>query len=382
MKTVTEIHRAAVLACGLLLTACPGDSAVPRQAPFPDLEPTAPFPSLASRGPGTTEPGEPETDTELTFEERLTRRAPPTPAEPATTVSNGLPLPLTDRLIGEVGVGASWRWSAAGDSMLAIHQESGHPPDALIYAHSLSTDMGRFPGRGTRRFHDSLHPLDGRSFPDLTVLLSLFGRDSPGSGCRASLTAIELARATALLESRTLGLGLGFRASGDGFTGYRWVGENEHGVAIRLGRYSGLWGTPEPLPRAVREALECVAGEHETPTGPARAAISAHLLVGTATDRDSESGAHLAILWSSAAGSSLEPDLARFLASLRFEQDDPQRLSRLRKGAPIAFRDLSSSAGLVLRPEAPTEPRVGRDQLDAEPALETAGPERIRAGNA
>ncbi len=125
----------------------------------------------------------------------------------------------------------------------------------------------------------------------------------------------------------TVALGLGFRPTRGSFTGWRWVGRNDRGIPLRSGRYLGLWGAP------------------------GSSAVSASLILGSATAPDEETGVHLAVLCVREPSCLAYQDLAHFLASV--ETAETSLMERLRATPPAAFADLVRETGLAIPPSSP-----------------------------
>jgi hypothetical protein len=130
-------------------------------------------------------------------------------------------------------------WTSARDETAAmfVHTDDRGTVDAWIYAEAFSPAVSSVPSLELGRFVATSAP-------------ELLGITGPGEGllewALSNPTALEaklgLSVAT-MLASRTLATGLAFTVQPSSFTGWKWVGRNNHGVELRLGKAEGRGGT-------------------------------------------------------------------------------------------------------------------------------------------
>lgn len=319
--------RALAAALCLLATSCdsrPG----PRRVAFPVFNPRAPFPELSDEAPTRAPGADPQANSGSGFERAIARELGDAPAEgtPAARARSVQTIPLAGVLAAELPQSFDeWSWSTDGGATLIAHRRPGQAPDALVYVEAYSPAVERFPSYEVGRFLFTVEP--GLSpnivYPPLIPALAKGVLKQTGVPMLQAIVPLEL------MTTRTRGRGLGFAAPREAFSGWRWIGDNEHHVALRLGRSSGTWG-PQPsmdplsgnvierLERAMpdlKKTLETMKASASSPTmghvpGPA------WLIVGTA-QRDAQNGAHIAILCERRPRCPVAQELSRMLTTLR-----------------------------------------------------------------
>jgi len=317
----------------------------PRELPFPTFEARSTFPELAERSRPTDEAHSPPPSR---FQAALQRTTAP-PEEPPPEPPPRRAVPLGDDLVGDIpSDGESWRWSIEDGVTLVLHRLPGGRPDALVYAEAFAEEMGERPTAELHRFRTTVDPEGNWGSPFLGALLRVMSGETKQGSSGNARDLDRSARIAQLLATRTLGRGLGFTAREDDFTGWRWVGRNQHRVAIRLARWAGVWSEQRPLP------AELAAAVRNSPTGDGGATspdplarVPAYLLMGSASEPAETSGTHLAILCARTPDCPVAAELAAFLASIRTER--PGLVERLlREGVQEPFRELAASAGLKI----------------------------------
>lgn len=208
--------------------------------------------------------------------------------------------------------GEGWRTYAGSGVTVLSHVSSDGTPDVLIWAEAFSSLADRSPSQEMRRFLVTVDPALVRrneSWPTV----------SPEPGLDREAVAAAM--------TRTGGRGIGFASSAEGFSGWRWVGSNTHGVFIRLATSRGTWGEPERLPVRLRGPVEQLvkrdprlewlrAGLPPQDGGmPRPAPVPATLIFGSASGEDGS--VHLALLCRRTPTCALAADLAHFLGTLR-----------------------------------------------------------------
>jgi hypothetical protein len=331
-----------------LIAGCRQEPPRPRELPFPVIETRAPFPELALPAAAGPEPdaGAPRSSA---FDAALAGppAEPVAPAEPTAPAKQSIP--LGGQLLGELPPDSSWRWSTEGGAVLIVHSSGGGRPTALIYVQAFTDDIRDRPSEEHHHFQVAVDP--GIAEGHLLIDMPLRQVEK-----RTGLERRDAARFVQLVTTRTAGRGLGFRPVPESFTGWRWVGRNEHGVTLRLGRHSGSWAEPAPLPARFVQALARLDGTSSgSPTpnpgaSPARgsSAVPAYLVLGSVTDRYEETGVHLAVLCARSPQCAEAEDLAGFLASI--QPADAGRLERLASAPPAALTELARAAGLEILP--------------------------------
>lgn len=261
---------------GLLIAGC----GRPPSWMDPVLDTRAPFPDLAG--------------------------AAPEPAADERTVP--LPGALAAALPGE-----GWRAYAGSGLTVLSHVGSDGSPDALIWAEAFSSLADQNPSQEMRRFLVTVDPALVRrneSWPTL----------SPEPGLDPEAVAAAM--------TRTGGRGIGFASSAEGFSGWRWVGNNAQGIYLRLASSKGVWGEPGLLPARLRDPVEKLVQRvprlewlrsglpaQEDAGNPERSPVPAALVFGSASGGDGS--VHLALLCRRAPSCAPAADLARFLATLQ-----------------------------------------------------------------
>jgi hypothetical protein len=316
----------------------------PRQLPRDELDPREAFRELTA----TSARVEEEKAAPASRFETALQRAPAPPEEAASEPVLQRQIPLGGNLVAELPSDRErWSWSTKRGATLILYRGAGGRPEALIYAETFAGAIELRPSAELHRFYATVDPEGDGGSP----FLGMFRRalETQGKGAPAAGRPDLVSRATAAqsLATRTLGRGLGFVAKEDTFSGWRWVGGNEHGVSLRLARWEGSWGeqrSASPAPGAARE----------TPMGAARSASSgplerlpAYLLVGSGAEREELTGAHLAILCARLPECPVAAELAALLTSIRPERD-AVRENLLIESLPTSFDDLADAAGLEL----------------------------------
>lgn len=343
----------ALAAGALLVLAFPVRTSGPRQLPFPRLDARDLFPQeLAARQvEDERAPAAPTSQ----FDATLQAAGAPLPAPAAAPFAEPPEprlVPLGGDLVGEIPDDRDvWLWSTEDGATLVLHQTSTGRPDALVYTEAFTPLIERRPTAEIHRFHTSVAPLVEADTPFLGRFRGSLDEVTAARSAGRGGDLAARARITQLLASRTRGRGLGFDARDDRFTGWRWVGRNEHGVALRLGRWEGAWHRQRELPA---QPAAAVANAPEapplTPPPPPLERLQAHLLEGSAAEPGEVSGAHLAILCARPRACPVAEELAAFIASIR---TDPGRADGLRKeGVAQSLQELAALAGLEIRKPA------------------------------
>ena len=353
-----------LVACSLV-AACAGDG--PRALPFPTIDPEAPFLELSSKTPP---PSEQDGAGGAGWVDRAVAQAQGTAAATGTVpgVSRQTVL-LAGRLVAELPDRfEEWRWASDGNATLIVNSQPGSRPAALVYAEAFSGLARELPSAELLRFWLTVDPKASRP---RTVLAALAIAWRAALGSEAGSVA-DIERGLLAGLTRTVGEGWAYRSTPDSFTGWTWVGRNQHGVALRLGRTEGAWGTPRPPVQSVLDGLatlserapelaglrsqvehlraqtdEAARGRRPGASGGDR---PAYLVFGSAVIRR-EAGVHLALLCTHAPRCEAAPALAALLASLRAPGAGDPSVAPSGHGAP-ALPDLAWSAGVQLGPVA------------------------------
>lgn len=343
------------LAFAAFLTAgCSQEPPRPRELPFPAFESEAPFPELSV---STAEADDSEAGD---FERLLQGDAEETDAGAETALQS---IPLGGPILGRIPAGDAWRWSSAGGVTLILYAPAAGRPAALIYAESFSPLIQHRPSEEHHRFQVAVDPDRSEGYLDPEAAWNLAsGGPLRGIAERTGLGRNESGQLAQLLATRTGGRGLGFRSTPGTFTGWRWVGRNPHGVALRIGRQSGTWADPQPLPTRFQQAVASLAAGTggsgpwmaEAGVSGIRLEIPAYLVLGSVAERQEESGVHLALLCVRTPDCSVARDLAAFLDSLQI--GDRGLVERLLAAPMATLEDLAQTAGIDIQPaqEVPT----------------------------
>ncbi len=347
------------LACtvlGLLFFASGCGVRSPRELPFPVFDPRSPFPELADRRltDGVSTRVESDFEHALAGSGRSASESAPAPQS----------VPLGNGLTGALpGPASGWTWASEPGLTMALHGALGDA-DALIWAAGFTPRMAVSPSREVHRFLVTILPERGETALDPSSFRSLLGHGwSRRLAREVAVDGLAAERLLQLATTRTAGLGVGFRVSGDGSTGWRWVGRSPGGVTLRLARFSGTWAMQRRFPADLARALGRVGGKSPelvrlagwlaSPavtevTGPERAPTPAYLLLGSASAEHELAGAHLALLCIRAPRCPVAAELAAFLGSLQLT--DPQRTARLQGSSAGRPAELAASVGIEIPP--------------------------------
>jgi len=243
-------------------------------------------------------------------------------------------------MTSQIPDGEGWSWSLEEGVTLMTYAPGSGRPGALVYVEAFSPEIHQHPAAEHLRFQSTVDPELAESYLQFAGAGVAWGARAAGAHRGPS----EAARWSQLLKTRTQGRGLGFRPTPGTFTGWRWVGRNAQDVTIRCGRHLGTWREPRSLPASLAKSL---AGKLEpSPEAAAAMGVSASLILGSATDRDEETGVHFAILCAREPRCLVYKDLAQWLASIQIA--DGPLLERLRSAPPIAFQELVDRSGLKI----------------------------------
>lgn len=351
------------LVCLLVCSACQQEPG-PRKVPFPKFDAKQPFPELN----GDDDAGATEAEAEVSrdsYEEAI-RAAGGTEGAGETT-----PVPETTgtQSVGTISLGGilhadipvefnEWQYASDGISTLITHQKPGSLPDAIIYIEAFSPATELFPSYESGRFQFTVDP--GLSpnivYPPLVLLGYEWAKDRTAPPLDVLLT-LQMA------TTRTMGMGLGYASMRTSFTGWKWVGETDAGLEVRLGRSSGRWDTPAfPGQRQAEQILRELAQEipgagglisqiektRQVASTTRRVPAAAWMVIGSARRKNNpDMGVHIAILCERRPVCAVSEELSGFIGSLRPPQE----------GA-----NLAASAG----PLEPFAEKIGINLLGAE----------------
>ncbi|MFH1465185.1 MAG: hypothetical protein ABIO70_12435 [Pseudomonadota bacterium] len=270
-----------------------------------------------------------------------------------------------------------WQWATDGRLSLVLHETSGRM-DALIYAEAFDRTIQKAPSLELRRFHATVDPglSGGVVLAHLALAATLL--DDPTAAVRFADVLQTLFAAT----TRTMGRGLGYRSARGTFTGWRWVGRNDHDVHFRIARTHGVWSEQAQIDEKIRAAgewiSEHVAGVGSVDLGAAEGAaaeedasgVPAFMVLGSVVV-GADAGIHLAMLCTEAPTCPVREDLVAFLERIEPDAATAQGLSSAM--TPTA---LASSHGIELLSGGGTVP------LDRLPALVAQSAEAMAAARA
>lgn len=343
---------AALSLAAALMASCQSRVREPRHLAFPTFRAEAPFPEYQTEGGPARRNG---------AVSRFTRDLNGRPTEAARSEPEGQNVPLGNGMTARIPSGGGWTWSSDGGATLISYAPGSGRPGALIYAEPFSPEIHGRPSAEHLRFQETVDP----ELADSYLRLISAGR--------------EPARWLQLLSTRTLGRGLGFRATPHTFTGWRWVGRNPQGVTLRTGRYLGVWSTPRSLPPALAEALVRLRGAPAQPASQSSdTGVSAYLILGSVTDRDEETGAHFALFCVREPRCLVYQELSEFLASIQIS--DNLLIERLRSAPPVPFQSLVQDSGLeiALSSEMPALSRMAKELRTVRDDRDLLAPRRAR----
>jgi hypothetical protein len=126
------------------------------------------------------------------------------------------PIPIHDQIAVDMPVEFSeWVWAREGGLVTLTHAESGAAADAFVVFQPIGTNELDNPVCGARMFQAIVDP--GLADPLWVSCLV---------AAKADLTPL---------------LFTGYTSQRGTFSGWRWVGVNEHGLELRIARSQGIW---------------------------------------------------------------------------------------------------------------------------------------------
>lgn len=314
--------------------------------PAPRLVAAQPFDLADTQVDETSEPAR------SSFADRLAQRTDGGGSETGDAPRSVRDVPLSGMLVGSVP--SEWSCSSQGEVTLISHAAaSGGAPDALIYIQRFSDRALSRPTAEVNHFYQAVDPTLSSGWLRMWEELET---DSLRLASGLAMPEWQVLDALSRLTSPTLGRGLGYEPRRGTFTGWKWLGRNEHEVFLRMGRSQGEWGPQGELPQRVRALLEELAVEsmrleellwEQTPdlVPPTTAAYE---VVGSAS-LEIDLGVHLAILCRQTPSCEVKDDLVRFLDSIR--PSNSGVVSACRSG----LSDFAQELGLQMVPEAGKE---------------------------
>ncbi len=359
--------------CMLLFVAGCGHDG-PRKLAFPTFDARAPFPELSGTSAGKKHGSKAAKKGKSAFEKAIAdsmneggaaKRS--SKSAPGTVKRQKVPLP--GGLASSIPLNFDeWQWSTSGDVTLVSHREAGaKEPDALIYAEGFSGLMNAFPSLEVRRFEHTVDPALSPPVVPQKISDTLLR----GLSKRTGIVPGRLRDAFGRASSHTMGLGLNYSSSKDSFTGWQWVGHNDHDVAVRLGRTSGYWLTHPRADANAAGTLNTLAKQFhgmsgaakryqkivaQQPAGSKRDGWSAWMLLGSAVV-NKDVGAHIAIMCKTPCAPADE--LADFLADLA--PADTAKLDALREqGSKASMSEFAGQQGLAYLPSRDMLPSANR----------------------
>jgi hypothetical protein len=336
----------------------------PRELPFPTFDPRQPFPELAQTegGEGASLSDGAPTSFERAIQDARSGEG-DTPPPPEGTISLQA-ISLASVLVADIPVEFG-EWTFASDGVVTIitHRTPGSLPDALIYVEAFSPAMETFPSYEISRFQFTIAPALSAAviYPPLLGLGWRWIRGELGAPPLDTLTAMQR------VTTRTAGWGLGYAPTAGTFTGWKWVGENEHQIRLRIGRSTGSWSTPQPPSAAVGRKVMDELGSRIPELGriasqigsaasglPVRPPSAAWMIHGSATRRNGL-GVHVAVLCEQRPVCPVTTDIARMLASLRVPSEGEQLA--VGESDVVEFADSAGFSALT-REEVISAPRM------------------------
>lgn len=273
----------------------------PREAPYPIFNARAPFSELGEARKKTPKSADKPTADGDEFERAIAQAMasdePPEEATPeesrgentASDAASAEAITLPGGLRASLpGSADEWRWSSDNQSATITHQSADQAqPDALIYLQGFSPIIDAYPSREVQQFLTLIDP----SFTPFFELADTL-ETSLEPGMKGSPGDEEGAASEQIISGA-----LNYRSTPKSFSGWKWVGLNEHHIDIKLGRTHGRWASP---------------GDSSAQAGRSR---SAWMLVGSARAKTGL-GAHLAIICEASPRCPVAEELADFLATL------------------------------------------------------------------
>lgn len=315
-----------------LTAACQPNVREPRRLVFPVFQAEAPFPE--------SETAEGAAGSKVSATSQFARDLGGAPAVEASVEPEGFNVPLGSTMTARLPHREGWTWSIEDGATLISYAPASGRPGAIVYVEPFAAEIHDRPSAEHLRFQATVDPdLADGFLRTRSAVAVLAGKPRAST---AGLNSLEAAMWDQLRRTRTRGRGLGFRPNRSTFTGWKWVGRNPQGVTVRCGRYLGVWAGPRPLPAQIARPAVPPASESSA------SEISAYLLLGSATDRDEETGVHFALLCVREPRCLVYRELSEFLKSIQIAEST--LLGRLRSEPPASFRDLVQQTGLDIEP--------------------------------
>ena len=135
-------------------------------------------------------------------------------------------------------MGGGWSEATTSSEFLLIHEtesQKGTYPNVIIYGYydpTSATDATL----SSRRFLSTVDPAFEQTglwqlSPFISSVVSALSIDSP-------ISPDSLESLLSVFQP-TLGIGLGYQSFSETFTGWKWIGQNQHGVLLSLGKTKG-----------------------------------------------------------------------------------------------------------------------------------------------
>lgn len=263
MKRILLIF-CAVASATTLLFGC-DNLGEPRTLPTPSFEARKIFPNID----GAAQPGQ----RGGAFEDRVAEMMAGEDGPDETTTRSIQLVPLGASLVAEVPEDSdAWRWSRQGGRTLISMTPPGEHAEILILTRDYTMAAARSPSQEFRKFVVDVDPTLGSGL-DIGQLLeqAQFGQLPIGALADADgeIAIDDLLDLFAGAATMTGGRGLGYRSAPGSFSGWRWVGQNNDDVTLRVATSHGNWGPQPELPagldpatlqRIVNSAAEAPAG--------------------------------------------------------------------------------------------------------------------------
>ena len=316
----------------------------PREVPFPEFDAKQAFPELNGEG----DAGEEENTavSRDSYEDAIRAAGGTEPASetsPAGSAAATTPETTGTQSVGTISLGGilhadipvnfnEWQYASDGVSTLITHRKPGSLPDAIIYIEAFSPATELFPSYESGRFQFTVDP--GLSpnivYPPLVLLGYEWAKDRTAPPLDVLLT-LQMA------TTRTMGMGLGYASTRSSFTGWKWVGDTDSGLEVRIGRTSGRWDAPAfPGQRQAEQILRDLANEIPGTGGlisqiektrrvssvTRRVPSAAWMVIGSARRKNNpDMGVHIAILCERRPVCPVAQEMSDFLTSLRPPQE-------------------------------------------------------------
>ena len=135
-------------------------------------------------------------------------------------------------------MGGGWSEATTDHEFLLVHEQetkTGVVPSVIIYGY-YDPSASQNPPLASRRFFSTVDP--GFEQTGLWQLSSFISSVVSTLSVEQPLSPADFQAVVSVFQP-TLGIGFGYESFPESFTGWKWVGQNKHGVLLSLGKTQG-----------------------------------------------------------------------------------------------------------------------------------------------